>query len=206
MHVVHNELINGKEYFPYYFRAVRKPVLFEKLGYSASVTINGRKYDNVLLFYDTYTDELVYTDTSRLFSSNGWQIVLNKYIIDQFSFTLKGKTLNFKYLSGNNNGLFSLPEGFYETDPQGASACLIKHRSVVYEKNGIDEYYYRPLIFIKSGDQYLNIRTERQFIKLFRDRKEEIKERIRKQKIDFRSVDKSPVALLVKQFESSLVK
>ncbi len=197
-----NELINGKEYFPYYSRSQKKPVLFADEKSSRSViTVTGRKYDNLSLFYDTYTGEVVYMDTSRLINSNVLQIVLNRNIIDSFSYYLPDDTVIFRYFSNADDTTFNLAEGFYEVAYENKVVCLIKHRSVVYEKNGIDEYYYKPVTYIKAGDGYYNIRTIRQFLRFFGDKEGVLKEIIRKQKVNFRQAEKKQITVLLRKYE-----
>ncbi len=201
-----NELINGKEYFPYYSRSRNKPVLFANEGSSRSViTATGRKYDNLSLFYDTYTGEVVYMDTSRLINSNVLQIVLNRNIIDSFSYYLPGDTVTFRYFSNTDDTTFNLDDGFYEVAYKNKVVCLIKHRSVVHEKNGIDEYYYKPVTYIKAGDGYFNTRTIRQFLRFFGDKEGKLKEMIRKQKVNFRKADKKQIAALLRNYEQLML-
>ena len=136
------ELINGKEYFQYYYRSKLKPLLFMDRKRTASITLKGRKYENIELQYDTYTDEVIWSDSSNEFNLSLYLISLNKDNIDEFSLCFEDDTLNFRYFDKDDFTDFNLTDGFYELAYDGKTKYMIRHRSKVHERNGIDEYFY----------------------------------------------------------------
>ena len=52
-------IINGREYVPYYYKSELRPLLFDGVRHTGSVTIGGLRYDGVNLLYDTFTDQVI---------------------------------------------------------------------------------------------------------------------------------------------------
>ena len=73
-----NEMINGKEYIPYYYRSENKPLLFIEKMKSGSFVMKGKKFENLMLDYDTYLDEVIYSDVTKFFGGKSLRIALNK--------------------------------------------------------------------------------------------------------------------------------
>ncbi len=96
--VAPKELINGKEYESYYNRSTSKPLLFPKKKRTAVLLTTSRKYTNLTLEYDSFLDEVIYTDTSRTFNYTFPKIALNNNIIDGFTLYFEDDSMNFKYL------------------------------------------------------------------------------------------------------------
>ena len=170
-----DKLINGKEYVPYYNRSKLKPLLFIEKKHSASIILNERKFDDVYLEYDTYSDELIYFDKFRIINNRLYQIALNKDPIVSFSLFTELDSLIFRNFNSDKDINFNLIDGFYEVVYEGESKYIIKHQSTVHEKEGIDEYFYTPVNYVSVGDKYYRIRSSRGFIKLFGEKSDEIR-------------------------------
>jgi hypothetical protein len=197
-----DELINGREYIPYYYRAKLKPILFNKRKHTASVDLNGRIYDSISLQYDTYLDELVYVDSTRVINLNIYQIALNKDPIEGFGLYFGYDSLFFRHFNSEKVHDFNLPEGFYEVVYNGKSKYIIKHQSVAIEKEGIDEYYYRPAAYISLGEGFYKIRSSKGFIKLFGEKSNEMKKYLQVNRINTRKADKKQIVKVLKYYDS----
>ena len=198
-----DELINGRDYIPYYFRSKFKPLLFSDEAHSGSVTMSGRKYSNIKLKYDTYTDEIIYCDTARTYNYRLYEVSLNKESVDCFELYYYGDTLRFKHL---RSGTFeNLPEGFYEVVYDQKCQFLIRHSSIVHERNGIDEYFYTPAGYINVGGGYTKIKSLRQFSKLFGTESDDVKKFITKSGINIRKADKNQVLSVLKYYDSQAI-
>lgn len=199
------KLINGKEYVPYYNRSKLKPLLLIDKKHTASISLNERKYENVYLEYDTYADELIYFDKSRIINNRLYQIALNKDPIVSFSLYTEMDSLVFRYLNSDKDIKFNLAGGFYEVVYEGNSKYIIKHQSTVHEKEGIDEYYYTPVNYISVGDKYYRIRSSRGFIKLFGDKSDEIRKFMHTSKVNIRKTDKKQIVKVLKYYDKLIM-
>jgi hypothetical protein len=199
-----DELINGREYVPYYYRARRKPILLHNIKYTTSLLLNGRRYDSISLQYDTYLDELIYCDSTKVINNRIYQIALNKDPVDGFGLFAGADSLFFRHLDPAAEPDFNLPEGFYEIVYDEISKYIIRHLSVVIEKDGIDEYFYKPASYVMTENGYSRVRSTSGFIKLFGEKSDEIRKFIRNSKINIRKADKQQITKVLKYYDSLL--
>jgi hypothetical protein len=192
------KLISGREYLPYYFRSKSKPILFINRRHSSSITINGRNFNDLNLDYDTFTDEVLYIDSTRTFIYTPLKIALNKDNVNGFELCFRSDTLSFRYFSKVADSGFDLDDGFYEVAYDGDCKFLIKHRSAVYENNGIKEYSYVPVGYVNAGNGFVKIKSKAQLCKLFGKKSDELKKYIKKSGINIRQANKSEMVSLLK--------
>ena len=199
------ELINGKEYEPYYTRSKFKPLLFADLSRNASIITGSRRYDNLTLQYDTFLDEVIYTDTSRTINYMFPQIALNKNIIDGFNLYFQNDSIIFKYFRLPELLDENLNEGFYEVVYEGNSRFIIKHESTFYVREGLDNYKYSPKKYISTGNEFRKIKNARDFIRLFGENSGDIKQYLQLTGIKIKKADKSQIIGVLKYYDSLLV-
>jgi len=197
-----DELINGRDYFPYYYRSTLKPLLFPGVPRTAFLVLNGRAYPDVMLEYDTFTDEVILADTTLIFNGRLYEVSLNSNIIDQFILMFDSDTLDFRFF--RQGGDFSLSSGFYEMVRNGRCKYLIRHRSVIHERNAIDQYFYAPAGYISTGGEYERVRPSGRFFSLFGDRAGEVRAYTRQNGINLRKADKDQVIKVISYYESLL--
>jgi hypothetical protein len=197
-----HEVVNGSTYYPYHYRSKYKPLLFYGKERTASIIMNGRKFDNIILQYDTFTDEVVFSEIENAYNKSLYQISLNKDIIKSFSLFFKDDTLNFRNMASEEFPGRDLPAGFYEVAYDGPSKYIIRHRSVVHGRNGIDEYFYSPAGYVKIGKEYSKLRSNRQFIKSCGTRSLQMKEIIDRNNIKIGKADRNRIIGLLIKFDS----
>ncbi|MGA1978642.1 MAG: hypothetical protein ABSG89_12420 [Bacteroidales bacterium] len=198
-----DEIINGRKYTRYYFGGKTTPLLFSGLAFRASLDFNGRQCENVRLQYDTYLDQVVYTDTSRLIDLQYPMISLNHDLVRGFSFSYNNESYNFRYVKFTGNSKDILPDGFYEIAYDGPTELLIRHRSVQYVKEAVTEYDYSPESYIFLGGSFSRITNkEKDFIRMFGQQSEAVKEYLRKNRIRYRKAGKDEVAGVLKYYDS----
>jgi hypothetical protein len=97
---------------------------------------------------------------------------------------------------------FNLPEGYYEVAYEGKSKYIIKHRSLLLVKEGIDEYIYSPADFIMVNNEYTKISNKRGFLKLFGEKSDVVKKFLRTNKVSIRKSDKREIVTVLKYYDS----
>jgi len=197
-----HEVVNGCTYYPYHYRSKYKPLLFYGKDRTASITMNGRKFDSIILQYDTFTDEVIFSEIENAYNKNLYQISLNKDIIKSFSLFFRNDTLNFRNMAAEEFPGRDLPAGFYEVAYDGQSKYLIRHRSVAHSRNGVDEYFYTPAGYVKIGKEYSKLRSNKQFIKLCGTRSSQMKEIIDRNKIKIGKANKNQIISLLVLFDN----
>jgi hypothetical protein len=164
--------------------------------------LNGGKYNDLTLQYDTYLDEVIYADSTKVINYRLYQIALNKDPVDGFGLYFGQDSLIFRHFRSNDGMNFNLQEGFYEVVYEGKSKYIIKHQSFVLEKDGLDEYFYSPANYVMVGDVYSRIRSSRDFIKLFGEKSDEIKKFMHTYKVDIRKANKTQIVNVLKYYDT----
>ncbi len=197
-----NELINGKEYLPYFFHGKTTPLLFSGEPVNAVLTIRGRVYTNLKLQYDTYLDEVIYTDTSRMIDNVYPMIALNKDIVEGFYFMPGGESIDFRNFKFPDSPDNKLESGFYEIAYDGPTQFIIRHRSTQYNYNALNEYKYSPARYVLSGSSYTLIKNNKSFLQLFGDSSGLIRHYLKSSGIKVRRADKQEITGVLKYFDS----
>ncbi len=196
------ELINGKEYESYYNRSKVKPLLFPERPRTSTAFTKTRTYDNLILQYDTFLDEVIYTDTSKMINSRFPQIALNKDVIEGFNLYFKGDTLKFRNLSGEECSGKNIREGFYEVAYEGKSRYLIRHESSFYEKEGLVNYEYSPVNFISTGIEYYPVKNKKSLLRLMGDKSKEVKRYLHSSGIRMNKASRDQIVTVLKFYDS----
>ena len=199
---VPNELINGKEYESYFARSTSKPLLFRDKKRTATLFTRTRQYKNISLEYDTFHDEVIYTDKSRTLDDRFPQISLNKDITEGFNLYFEDDSMIFKYLRLPECGKQNLKEGFYEVAYQGRTKFFIKHKSSFYQKEGLNEYKYYHEYYLSTGDTFVKIKSRRSLLKLFGEKAAMMKKYMHESRIRMRQADRNQLVEILKHYDS----
>jgi len=197
-----NELINGKEYLPYYWKSGTNPLLFVNRNRTSTLFFRDMEIKNLTLQYDTYLDEVIYTDNTRMVNGQLARIALNKYNIKGFNLYFDYDSMLFRYLRFPARYSDKMKDGYYEVVYDGRSQFLIKHRSTLYNKEGRDKYGYSPEKYIFSGDAWVKTGSKKSFMKIFGDRKKEMSELMHTSKIKIQRAGKAQIAELLRYYDS----
>jgi hypothetical protein len=194
-------LINGKDYFQYYLRSKLKPILFFDQESKASIVFNDRELKNITLEYDTFLDEVIYTDTTRYINYPYCMIALNKNSFVSFCLFVNKDTMLFRYFPAKGTSTFNLKEGYYEVVYEGRSSYIIRHQSTVVESNGIRDYYYKPIAYLLTGGAYVRVRSSKQLVKILDPVSGEIKNYLRANRIKMRNADKRQIINVLSYYD-----
>lgn len=197
-----NELINGKEYLPYFFHGKTTPLLFSGEPVNAILMIRGRVYKDLKLQYDTYLDEVIYTDTSRMIDNVYPRIALNKDIVEEFYFMRGGESIDFRNIKFPESSGNKMESGFYEIAYEGPTQFIIRHRSTQYNYNALNEYKYSPARYVLSGSRYNLIKNNKSFLQLFGDSSGLIRHYLKSSGIKVRRADKQEIIGVLRYFDS----
>lgn len=197
-----NEIVNGKEYVSYYVQSQQKPLLFLKKKRTATLFTSSRRYKNLDLQYDTFLDEVIFTDTTKTINYSFPKIALNKDIVEGFSLYFEDDSMHFKYLSMPQCSERNLNEGFYEIAYQGKSQYYIKHVSNYFMREGMHEYQYSPENYISTGGKFFKVTGKGSLLKLFGVHSGEVKKFLHMARIRIRQADKNQFVSILKFYDS----
>jgi hypothetical protein len=193
--------INGTEYYPYHYRAKNKPLLFYGVERTSDIVVKGRKFNGLVLQYDIFTDEVIFSEMDNGFGQNRYNISITRDFISDFTLFFRTDTLRFRYLNNSDTG-GDIPAGFYEMAYEGPTGYIIRHRAVVHQRNGIDEYYYSPVGYVKTPSGYSRITSGSKFAKQFGADSEVMKKIVDQRRINLRKANKKQIISILKSFDN----
>jgi hypothetical protein len=197
-----NKLINGRDYYPYYFKSKIKPLLFDEKKKSGSLVRNGRRYDSLPLEYDTYLDKLIYYDNTKFIENKPFMISLNEDLIDGFNMYLDDDSLIFRHFKTEECVKYNLREGFYELVYNGISKYIIKHHSSLVQNESVDEYRLSQTGYVMVGEIFSRLRSTGEFVELFGKNSESIRKFMRTNRIHFRKAGKNEIASVLRYYDT----
>ena len=171
-------LYNGRIWRNRYYNIKGDPYLLSNDFITGSVTMNGQAFERVKILYDIYDDEIL-TLTNRNII-----IQLNKEMVDKFTINFPG--VNSYYFRRITNEKKGGPEGFVNILYEGMVSLWIKYLKLVEPRaidNKYDSFYQVHKIYVNVDTITAQTRNKKQLIQLFEDRKQEVKDYIRKNKI-----------------------
>jgi hypothetical protein len=173
-------LYNGSQYAGYPFKLTEGHpfFLYDRHG-AGSVVYDGVLYENVLMQFDEVQDALIMDSSSRRI----------QFINDRVTqFTLFNN--NFIRIVRDTENTTLVRTGFYEVLYDGKISLLKKEEKQVRDDVttgellrfiDIHQYYY-----IKMNNTYYSISNRKSILSIFKDRKKEVKQFIRKNKLSYR--------------------
>ncbi|MCD6598946.1 MAG: hypothetical protein J7L04_14735 [Bacteroidales bacterium] len=195
-----NEILNGREYEYYFYPQISSPLIPTRQQPSASIVINGKKYENITLQYDTYKDLLVYFDPANFVNGSICPVSVNSYIIDEFNIKVSSDNLKFRYLEVPE--VENLKSGFYEIVYDGESQFIIKHLSNKFIDEGRDKYEYNTIRYVVNNAGYFKIKGKRSLLKALPDHSTEVKKYIKSLKISVRKANKYEILSILRYYDS----
>lgn len=195
------DVINGKDYIRYFFRSTDVPLLRSEEERTASLNFRGRRFDDLPLQYDTYTGEVIFNDSKLILNNKICEVSLNSDNISGFDLYFRRDTMTFKNFRNESDAPFNLEEGFYEVVYDGECKYIIRHRSTLYLSDGEEKYPYTPESYIRVADQFVATGSKKQFLKLFGDSSDVIRQYLHREKIRLRKADKHQITDILKFYE-----
>ncbi|HVN56697.1 MAG TPA: hypothetical protein VMT63_00215 [Bacteroidales bacterium] len=197
-----DELINGKEYIPYYFGSGTNPLLFSNVSRRTTLFFRDVAYKNINLHYDTYLDEIVYYDNNRKVDGMYPQIILNKDNIRGFNLYFDNDSMVFRRYSFPAEYSGILKDGYYEVGYEGKSLLLIRHQSKIYNKEGVNKYKYSPTNYVFINGTWQKIASRSGFLKMFGEKEKEISSLVRHSKINVKKATREQISGILRYFDS----
>src|SRR5690349_3761701 len=176
-------LYKGSEYVDYAYTITEGTPFFETSQFrTGSVVYDGILYENVPLLYDEVIDELVLANIN-----GGSKIKLNKESVAAFNLL----NHHFVKLDQDSSGKSPVRSGFYDLLYEGSLSVYKKQTKKVMERvtfslgleRIIDE---QNAYFIKQGKSYYPINTRRDALNLVKDKKKEIQQFLKKNRLSVR--------------------
>ncbi|NOY36346.1 MAG: hypothetical protein GXO83_02085 [Chlorobi bacterium] len=197
-----NEALGGREYESYFFPFISTPLIPAIPNSAGSIIIRGKKYDHVLLQYDSYKDLLIFYGPEHQINGAIIPVVLNPFIIDGFSLDMSGNKMIFRYMDFSDSITDPLKDGYFELVYDGGCRFVIKHKSIIVIDEGKKIFKYKPKRYILNKGEIYNIRGKRSLLKALSDKSPEVKKFIKSAGISVSMADKEEMKSILTFYDS----
>jgi len=170
-------LYNGRAWRNLHYKIKGDQFLFSPEFLPGSVTIDGKKFDDISLRYDIYNDEIL------TITDHGILLQLNKEMIDLFSIYYENQIYNFKKLGADSINSLS---GYVNVLYDGGTSLYIKYRKEILllaVENKYDMFNQINRVFVVKEGEILRVGSKRELLKLFEDQKHQLRSFMRSNKI-----------------------
>jgi hypothetical protein len=170
-------LYNGRAWRNLYTKIKGDQFLFTADLLPGSVTIGKRTFENLILKYDIYNDELLTT------TDHGIILQLNKEMVDYFNMKYIDKTYFFKKLDADSLNTLS---GYVNILYEGHVSLLVKYRKEILllaVENKYDLFNQLHKIYLKKDGEIILINSKRDFLKQLEDRKQQVRTYIKSNRL-----------------------
>lgn len=182
-------LYNGRVWRNLYQQIDGTQFLFSREFLPGSVTINGRTFDsnNLKFKLDIVNDELlILTDRNTI-------LQLNKEMVDLFTLLYENKLFRFKRLETDSLDMLS---GYVNVIYDGETSLYVKYKKEIRLRNSTgekDTFIQSHRVYVMKDGLLHTVNNKTSLIKLLSDRKEQLNDFIRSNKI--RISRKSPESI-----------
>ncbi len=189
-------LYNGKVWRNLYIAVRGNQFLYSPDYLQSTLTISGKTFYNVGIVYDIYNDEIITT------SNTGYNLQLNKEMVDSFSFAYQSRI--YRYLNTHEENTEGL-KGFVNVLYQGKSVLYVKYRKEI-QLLAVDDKYdlfiqSHRLYFQKDGKVYL-LSGKNDLLKTLENEKTAIKTYIKKNKLKVSKKDPDSFVPVIRYYDS----
>jgi hypothetical protein len=169
-------LNNGRAWRNLYYKIKGDQFLYSPDFLPGSVTIEGRTFNNLRLKYDIYNDELI------MITDHGIIIQLNKEMVESFSMVFDD-IYNFKNIEADTLNTLA---GYVNVLYDGNISLYVKYRKEILQlvvENKYDMFNQINRIYVKKDGVISRVDTKREFLNLFKDKKQQLHSFIRSEKL-----------------------
>jgi hypothetical protein len=189
-------LYNGRVWRSLYYNIRGDEFLFSNDFLKGNVTINGKTFNNIDLKYDIYNDEII------SMVNLGTYVQLNKEMVTGFDIIFNNVIFRFIKLPADSMQILS---GYVNVLYEGKTNLYLKNRKLIKElavENKYDEFYQKDHLFLMKDGQYYRISGKREFFNLLSDKKLQIKDFIKQEKIKVKKKKPESYISVLKFYDS----
>ncbi len=181
-------LYNGRIWRNLYYLVMEDQFLFSKEYLPGILTIRDKTFDNVLLKYDIFKDELLTPiDSGRI-------LQLNKELIDSFSISFQSKKYHFVKMKEDT---LKSSKSFFNVLYKGKTELLLKFEKKIDKlavEGKYDKFYQINRLYIVSSEKLYPVSRKGDLFKIFPEDKTRLKDFIKKNKL--RISEKEPESFI----------
>ncbi len=189
-------LYNGRVWRNLYYRVREDQFLFSSDFLPGSITLSSSTFNNIEIRYDIFSDEILIP------KNNGSVLQVNKEMVDSFNIGYLNRLYYFKKVENDSIRGFN---GYVNIVYNGKSHAYVKFRkeiALLAVDGKYDSFYQIQSLFIEKDDILYTVKSRRELIKLFADRKTEIRSYIKKNRLNISVKIPESIVPLLKFYDS----
>ena len=189
-------LFNGRVYYIYDGRMEEHQFFENRKWDKGSIIFDGQRFDSVQTLYDIVKDEIVIRHMS------GESISLPSERVQYFS----NNRQPFRWFEAGKGIEPTMRTGFYNVFYDGSTQLLIRRvkfrEEKIKDKSVITLFPQKDLYYIRKNDHYFSVRTKKSVLKLFPERKGELRRALRESGILYRSDRATAIGRMVATYDA----
>jgi hypothetical protein len=189
-------LLNGRIWRNQYSKAFGDQFFLTNTFLKGSVTFNGLRFDNLDLMYDIASDELILS--TKLYPT----ILMNKEMVDSFCIDYGNRSYRMINAGTDTAGVL---KGYVNVLYEGSSIMYVKYLKKIQPlavDGRYDLFYQENQIYLKRGTEIVTVNGEKKFLYLLQDKKKEVRDFIRRNRIKISRKDPGTFIPVLKFYDS----
>jgi len=191
-----NILLNGRIWWNPYTKVTGDQFFLGNVFFKGSVTINGRKFENLDLKYDIHNDELILSIESYPV------IMMNKEMVDSFSLVLGNRIFHVINAGTNTSNVL---RGYVNVLYDGPSSLYVKYIKKIQplgDGGKYDLFVQEHLIYLRKGTEIVPVEGKRHLLNLLEEKKKEIRDYLKTSRIKVTKKDPSTFIPVLEYYDS----
>lgn len=191
-----SRLYNGTQYRDYLSHNDEHPYFGIDDWAYGFVIYDDEYYDSVALFYDIARDRII---TEHLLSGSKIELITSK--VSEFSLNND----HFAHLHKDNDGI--IDDAFYHVLYDGKTKVYARYIKTLNTRAEGNELVYtfeeRTRYYILKDGKYYPVKTKRSVLGVFKDRKQELKAELNKNKLRFKGNRARAIAIMAERYDAN---
>jgi len=189
-------LLNGRIWRNQYSKAIGDQFFLTNTFLKGSVTLNGRRFNNLNLKYDIANDELI------LSIEPNPSISMNKEMVDSFDLDFENRNYHIINAGTDNSNILS---GYVNVIYDGPSTMYVKYTKKIQPlavDGRFDLFIEEHRIYLRNGKEVVYVKGKKQLLTLLSDKKREIKDYMKSSRIKLTQKNPDTFIPLLKYYDS----
>ena len=193
------DIVNGSKW--YYENKFKGNLFLYEGGFTeGSVLFNGELFSNLTLAFELFHNELILI---KKVDNENRELVLNENFVERFTLKNAANTNELTFVRKKLSGVDGIK--YYHAVYNGITTCYIHHKKIIKNKvagNYLGEYLYRPVIYIKRGEDFRGCTNKRSFLRLFEDQNGLLRKYIRRNNLSIDGRNPLHIAQVLEYYDS----
>jgi hypothetical protein len=189
-------ILNGRIWRNQYTKASGDQFFLTNTFVKGSVVLNGMRFDDLDLMFDIASDELIMSNVSHP------TIIVNKEMVDSFDIIIGNRNYHIINAGTDTSGPLRGYVNVLYAGPSTLYVKYIKKLQPLAVDGRYDLFYQEHSMYLRKNNEILSFENKRNFLKILEDKKEQIKDYMKKSKIKLKRKDPETFVPVLEYYDS----